>query len=181
MPLIKVPIYCPGNVIFRKGQQLFFKQQSGLSWTLLYALDRYAPNGIVRRRVRKIDEKYRTLLGEPTPAMEATAKALEGMATIFRIKEFFDPMNRHPKEEPFKRYTYDNGNNNGNGAIPYTTEWPTGTPVRTKLAMQTNELKGKVLGSTIKAIRRTKWRKSDPEIDEFLQKKISDQVFSVGF
>ena len=110
----------------------------------------------------RIPEKYRSLLGEPTPAMEATAKALEGMATMFKIKEFFDPMNRHPKEEPFKRYTYNNGINNGNGAIPYQTEWPSGTSVRTKLAMRRNELKGKVLGSAIKAIRHSQWRKSDP-------------------
>ena len=168
------------NPILRRHKARFFKQQSSLTWTLLRAFDRYAPNGIVRRRGRKIDEKYRTLIGEPTPVMEAMARAIEAMATVYKAKDLFDPLNRHPKEEPFKRYIYDK-QGNGNGAIPYRTEWPSKVPIKTRLAMNTESIKSKALGNAMKGIRFSRSRRSDPDIDEYLINKVGSQVFSVGF
>ncbi|MBW2525191.1 MAG: hypothetical protein JRI23_13490 [Deltaproteobacteria bacterium] len=84
--------------VMRREKARFHRRQCAMLWTNLYAMDRFAPNGVVRRRVRKIDEKYRRVVGEPTPVMKALARGLEAMATVFKIKEPLDPLNRHPKE-----------------------------------------------------------------------------------
>ena len=47
------------NPMMRDHKSVFFKKQSAFLWTLLNAQERFAPNGVVRRRVLKIDEKYR--------------------------------------------------------------------------------------------------------------------------
>ena len=45
------------NAAMRRHKTLFFKRHCAMLWCSLYAMDRYAPNGVVRRRVRKIDER----------------------------------------------------------------------------------------------------------------------------
>ena len=168
------------NPILRRHKALFLKRQCAMIWTIAYAMDRYAPNGVVRRRVRKIDEKYRAVIGEPTPVMEALGRAIEGLATVYKVKDFFDSFNRHPKEEPFKRYTYDK-KSNGNGAVPYRTEWPTRPPLGVRLAKQQDELKFAVLDSALKGVRLGLWRKSDPDIDDYLVRLIRSYAFGFGF
>ncbi len=112
--------------------------------------------------------------------MQAMAIALDGMATVFKLKNLFDPLNRNPKEEPFKRYIYDKDNPES-GDIPYRTEWPSKIPAKTRMAMQAEAVKARILGQAVKGVRFSQWRKSDPEIDDYLITKISGQVFSVGF
>lgn len=172
------------NPILRRHKARFFKQQASLVWTMIHALDRFAPNGVVRRRVRKTDQKYRELIGEPTPAMETMARAIEASATVSAARELFDPFNRHPKEEPFKRYRYEkngDGSSNGNGAIPYLTEWPNGIDWKTRAKMFSEDLQHTALETAIRAVRAARWRKSDPEIDDYLVNLVHSRAFAFGF
>ncbi len=169
--------------LLRKHRALYFKRHSAYIWNLLYAMERYAPNGVVRRRARKVDEKYRRLLGEPTPSMHLLGRTVEVLATVQRFREFFDPMNRHPKEEPFKRYVYEkngHGEQKGNGAVPYTTEWPVPPKPSAKAVMTATSLGYRTMAQLMKAAKSLKWRKSDPEIDDFLVDMVKLQNY-IGF
>ena len=168
------------NPVLRRHKAVFFKRQCGMLWTLLYAMDRFVPNGVVRRRVRKIDEKYRAVIGEPTPVMEVLGRAVEGLATVYKAKNFFDPFNRNPKEEPFKRYAYDKPAGR-NGDIPYRTEWPTRPDLRTRLAMEREDLKFIALDRALKGVRLGFRRKTDPDIDDYLIRLVRSFAFGFGF
>jgi len=169
------------NPILRRHRALFFKRQSALFWTLLRAMDRYAPNGVVRRRVRKIDEKYRALLGEPTPVMEALSLAVDGLATTYKLKELFDPQNRHPKEEPFKRYIYPAGSKSGGGGLPYKIEVPHGPCLGDRATMAKESASYALMEAAMRAIRVAGRGKGDPEIDDTLVQMVSDRCFAFGF
>lgn len=165
--------------VFRKHKSVFYKRQCAMLWTNLAAMERYAPNGVVRRRVLKIEERYRAVIGEPTAVMEALSKNTVAMITAFKIREFFDPLNRHPKEEPFKRYIYDK-NGQSNGAVPYRTE-RTRAPLKTRLAMRATTMTYDIIATTMKAIRYSRWRKSDPVIDDYLIGMMEEGGIGFGF
>ena len=149
-------------------------------WTNLYGLDRFAPNGVVRRRVRKIDEKYRSLIGEPTPVMKALGRLMDVAVTGAKVTEFFDSMNRHPKEEPYHRYIYKN-NGQSDSAIPYDKECPTPrTPaVRRGMAREAFQRRGMAMG--LKASKVVGWRDGDPSIDGFLVQMVESGRVGFGF
>lgn len=168
------------NPIMRRHKARFYKRQSSISWTMLYAIERFAPNGVVRRRIRKLDEKFRAIIGEPTPVMETMGRSVEVLATAYKAKEFFDPLNRHPKEEPFKKYIYDQ-KKNGNGAVPYRTEWPNGFPLNTRLAIKAEEWKNDLISTVLKTVKYSRWKKSDPEIDDFIIQSAQLRAMSAGF
>ncbi|MFC1849471.1 B12-binding domain-containing radical SAM protein [candidate division CSSED10-310 bacterium] len=167
------------NPIMRRHKSIFFKRQCSMFWALLYAIDRFAPNGVVRRRVRKIDEKYRRLIGQPTGVMETLARAIEVLASVSYFKELFDPANRYPKEEPFKRYTYDKHSTHGD--VPYLTEWPTPPSITTRLTMTEEELQYAILSKVMKVIRFARPSQSDPLIDEYLINLFHTRAFGFGF
>ncbi len=165
------------NLLMRNHKSVIFKKQSALLWCLLEAMDRFAPNGPVRRRVRKIDEKYRELIGEPTPVMVLLSKAADILAKRFKKKDAFDPFNRHPKEEPFKRYTYSKNKALTNGAIPYTTEWPTRRSFNTWASMALEDIKFHTITQVARAVRLVNARKGDPDIDQYLIETLKEKNF----
>lgn len=177
--------YClkSSRSIMRRHKSRFFKKQCGVIWTLLGALDRFAPNGIVRRRVRKTDERYRELIGEPTPVQRTLSKAIESLAVLHKTRDFFDPINRHPKQEPYKRYIYEkNGNNGkGNGAVPYRTEFPGSMPLATRLALAAESVKFDALAAALKTVRFARAAQSDPDIDDHIVDLIAAKAFGFGF
>jgi len=167
------------NPMLRKHKSRFFKRQCAMIWTNLRAMDRFAPNGVVRRRVRKADERYRALIGEPTPTMELLAGINDTMATAFKVRCFFDPLNRHPKEEPFKRYIYEK-NGNSNGAIPYRTE--THRPsLGVRAEMKTAEGIHLAMKAGMRSLQLTRRRRLDPDIDDWLIGLVASHRFGFGF
>lgn len=173
--------YCrrSSNPMLRRHRARFFKRQCAMLWTNLYAMERYAPNGVVRRRVRKIDEKYRALLGEPTAVMKAMGRVTESAVTAAKLRELFDPINRSPKEEPFRRYVYEN-NGNQNGPMPYRKEQRPMAP-RVRAEMFAEEAMGAVLGNALGAIRRVATGSGDREVDDYLLELVSNGRYGFGF
>jgi len=168
------------NPLLRQHRSRYFRRYAALFWTLLRAMDRFAPNGVVRRRVRKADERYRAVIGRPTPTMKALAVALEGLATEHRLRETLDPLNRHPKEEPFKRYTYD-ASTRANGGIPYRTEWPGRVPLHVRARRGREHFSYATMSAALKAVRVARRSRWDEEIDGFLQDMVRNQSFGFGF
>ena len=167
------------NRLLRQFRSLHFKRQCAMLWTSLSAMDRFAPNGVVRRRVRKIGDKYKALLGEPTPVMKALSNSQETLITALKVKQFFDPLNRHPKEEPFKRYVYENNGHSGS-AIPYRTEMNE-PPRKVRREMQRARFINKMIAATMKTVRYGKRRQTVPEIDDYLIRRISEDWLGFGF
>ncbi len=174
--------YCrrSDNPVLRRHRALYFKRQSATFWLLLKGMDRFAPNGLVRRRVRKADERYRRVIGEPTPVMTAVATALDGLATALKAKQLVDPMNRHPKEEPFKRYTYDKAAVNGS-PVPYKTEWPGGSSIKVKAERALEEVRFTTLDMALRGVRTAGWRNRDAEIDDHITGMVRDRSLGFGF
>jgi hypothetical protein len=165
------------NPIMQEHKSTQFKHQAALLWNLLYAMDRFAPNGVVRRRVRKIDEMYRKLIGEPTPMMEYLGNLVEKLAKKFYIKNVLDPFNRYPKEEPYKQYIYNKDGAPKEDAIPYKTVFPTRRSLKTWKSMTWNDIRFSFLTQVLKTIRTFKGSNDMKEIDRYLINTIKTQNF----
>ncbi len=174
--------YCQrsDNPVMRRHKARYFRTQAALFWNLVYGMDRFAPNGVVRRRVRKIDQRYRALIGEPTPVQEALGRALEGLAAGHRLRELFDPINMYPKEEPFKRYRYDD-DSKGNGSIPYRTEWPGRPSLRVRARRAREAASYAAIEAALKGLRAVRRGQGDRELDDFLVELIERRSFGFGF
>ena len=156
------------NEIMKDHKSIFFKRQASILWHLIPAMDRFAPNGVVRRRVRKTDDKYRKLIGEPTPVMEYLADVVDKLAIKFKKDRKFDPFNRYPKEEPFKIYLYEKDGKIHQKATPYKTI----EPMKRPFAMKTNSLRFKLLAQILK----TK-KKADRDLDNYIIKSVKARNF----
>jgi hypothetical protein len=156
------------NPIMRNHKTILFKQQAGLLWCTMNALDRFAPNGVVRRRIRKLDERYRKIIGEPTPVQKYASFVNTVLGIICRMRHFFSPINRFPKEEPFKRYTYKKDGRENRRKLSYTTRWPGWTPLPIRLKMGWEWIKFFFGFLIIWIIRLLMFWKSDPVIDKYI-------------
>lgn len=167
--------YClnSDNPLMRDHKSLFYKRQAALLWNLINAMDRFAPNGVVRRRVRKTDEKYRKLIGEPTPMMKYLSKIVENRAMKFKIKNILDPFNRYPKEEPFKRYLYEKNGKLSKRATSYITQEPTKKP----FAMKWTSFELKILARILKIKRSFNRKKSDKDIEDYIIDTVKTRNF----
>ncbi|MCP4689841.1 MAG: hypothetical protein GY859_17445, partial [Desulfobacterales bacterium] len=172
--------YCmkSSNAVMRNHKSVLFKQQSAMLWALLAPMDRFAPNGVVRRRVRKVDEKYRQLIGEPTPTMKLMSRVCDRLAISFKKKDVIDPHNRRPKEEPFKRYVYEKDGSTTNGAVSYRTEFPNRTSLEKRVAMKWNDFKFSVMLKLVKLVQAMQPDKGDPTVDEYLLKTVERKNFT---
>ena len=125
----------------------------------------------------KIDEKYRSLIGEPTPVQERIALKIDSLAKDFKMKNMWDPFNRYPKEEPAKRYLYLKNKTLKDSDIPYTTESLSKNP----FSMKWSNFRFSLRGNLLKLLRKLKSSKSNPEVDDYLIKAIRKRNFCVAF
>jgi haloalkane dehalogenase len=173
--------------VLRRHKAKLFRRQASLLWWMLPACERFAPNGAVRRRIRKIDEKYRRLIGEPTPVMRTIAAVVDKLAIGARLQELVSPANRFVKEEPFKRYVYDHaGGAKGEGAfgddpIPYRTEWPAEPGPAYLAEVRRNHLFWIATRAACEVARRWRSSASDPDIDGYLLERLRNERFGLGF
>jgi len=155
-----------------------FKRSAVTTWSILGAMDRFAPNGVVRRRVIKTDERFRDLIGEPTPLMEMMSSAIEQSAVKFKKKHMFNPFNRRPREEPAKTYLYEKDGSIKDEDIPYKTIYPNKIPIKIKEEMEASEnfYKNIVNGLT------KSWSKSKVinDLDAIILKNIEERSYG-GF
>ncbi len=129
------------NPLMREHRSELFKRASVSTWLMLGAMERFAPNGVVRRRVFKADERFRELFGEPTKTMELMSKGVEKRALKFKMKHMFDPWNRKPREEPAKIYLYNKDKSIKDDDVPYITEYPNTIPRNIRREMRMNNFK----------------------------------------
>ncbi len=116
---------------------------------LIYAMEVYAPNTTVRKRVRDELARYQALLGEPSKAQRIMENYVLKQARKAILREIEEPINLYPKEEPFKRYEYHRKNKPGE--CPYTVTHP-----RRELSYKWYDLKRRarvrILGPILQAL-----------------------------
>ena len=174
-------VYCKQsqNPVLRDHKSVFFEKQCGMLRTLLPAMERFAPNGIVRRRAKQVAKKYDSILGEPTPVMNMVGQALMKLAGREYAKLLYNPSFYHPKEEPFKRYFYHKREGRENGT-PYETEWPTSPRWHVRKEMAKESLNYFFLEKALKARRFASKRNYKPVIDDYLIDMVSERAFGFG-
>jgi haloalkane dehalogenase len=120
----------------------FHRRTAAEMYPLMYAQEVYAPNTTVRKRVRDELARYRALLGEPTKAQRMLEGfVLKGARKAIR-REIEQPINLHPKQEPFKRYEYHRRHKPGE--CPYTVTHP-----RRELSYKLHDLKRRALAAAL--------------------------------
>jgi haloalkane dehalogenase len=171
--------YClnSDNPIMRDHKSKFFKRQAAVLQSMCGAIDRFAPNGVVRRRVRKIDQRYHELIGEPSAIQKVLSKSLEKRAKKFKIQNFLDPINRYPKEEPAKRYLYLKNKKLMEGDTPYKTQLLSKRPFDLKW----NKFKFKQRSSFLSFISKLKPSKGDTGLDKHIIKGLKKQTIASAF
>ncbi len=168
------------NPLMREHRSELYKGSCATTWGMLGAMDRFAPNGVVRRRVIKADERFRDLIGEPTPMMEMLSKNIEQRAVKFKMAHMFNPYNRRPREEPAKRYLYNKDSSIKDDDIPYITEYPNKIPKKIQKIMNRNNLKYRILSKLLSYKFKLKSSKHVNDLDQILLKSLAGQSYG-GF
>lgn len=163
------------NKVMREHKTKLFRQQASLTMVITPVIYRFAPNGVVRHRVEKLQQRYRDLIGEPTPAMKAASWYVMRLSRRWKKKDLFDPFNQYPKEEPFKRYIYDKQNTNG--AVPYRTEYGRSLGLRTNLERLREFERFKRVAAGLWILKHLLFWKSDPQLDDYLIEAASYRTF----
>jgi radical SAM superfamily enzyme YgiQ (UPF0313 family) len=99
------------------------KESCLLLYPMIRASEQFAPNGLVRRKIRQYQEGYLKNFGPPAPSQTVQSYYVLAKAFQAKLKEAVDPMNRHPKQEPYKKFVYDK-KGNGKGSPPYKLLYP---------------------------------------------------------
>ena len=166
------------NPLTIENRSKLFKRACASTWLMLGAMERFAPNGVVRRRVFKADERFRELLGEPTKTMEIMSKGIEKRALKFKMKHMFDPWNRKPREEPAKTYLYNKDKSIKDDDIPYITKYPNKIPKKIRREMRMNNVKFNLMS---RFLRRMVNKKSDrSDLDELMLEYVEKRSYG-GF
>ncbi|KKN37184.1 hypothetical protein LCGC14_0766100 [marine sediment metagenome] len=168
------------NPLMREHRSELYKGSCATTWGMLGAMDRFAPNGVVRRRVIKADERFRDLIGEPTPMMEMLSKNIEERAVKFKMAHMFNPYNRRPREEPAKRYLYNKDSSIKDDDIPYITEYPNKIPKKIQKIMNRNNLKYRILAKLLSYKFKLKSSKHINDLDPVILRSLAGQSYG-GF
>jgi len=99
------------------------RQQAYEGYVMIPALERFAPNGRVRKMVHELEERWKQHFGEPSTVLKVQSRYTELKAAWAKVKETVDPANRHIKIPPAKRYHYFGKDIKDDGSLPYRKEY----------------------------------------------------------
>lgn len=92
-------------------------------FVMLGAMERFAPNGRVRKMVHETAQRWQGHFGEPPTLMKVMSAYTEMKATWATLKEIVDPTNRHIRIPPAKRYHFFGKDIKDDGSLPYKKEY----------------------------------------------------------
>jgi haloalkane dehalogenase len=90
---------------------------------ILKALEIYAPNSTVRKKMKEIRRLYVRLMGEPTPFQKMLENAFTLRSGVARLQEVLYPGDNSLVEEAYKKYVYEKPAP-AYPACPYTVAYP---------------------------------------------------------
>ncbi len=91
---------------YMEERAVFNKRICLTIFPLLKAMEIYAPNNIVRKRMKDLFREYIRLFGPPSSFQKAAEKALVGLSGYTKFKDLFYPQDNNIGSETFKKYTY---------------------------------------------------------------------------
>ncbi len=86
---------------------VFHKRIVYTIYPLMKAMEIYAPNNIVRKKMKDLRRRYLRLIGKPTSFQQSMEKVVTGAAGMNKLMDILYPFDNVLKEEPFKKYIYD--------------------------------------------------------------------------
>ncbi|UCD58601.1 MAG: hypothetical protein JSV16_05705, partial [Candidatus Hydrogenedentota bacterium] len=110
--------------IAKRHQQRLYE-----AYAMLAALDRFAPNGRVRRMAKELEQRWKHHFGEPSSLLKVQSRYTELKATWATLKEIVNPVNRHIRIPPAKRYCYFGKDIKDDGSLPYRKEYLNEDPI----------------------------------------------------
>ncbi|MBW2567255.1 MAG: hypothetical protein JRE24_10385, partial [Deltaproteobacteria bacterium] len=93
------------------------------AYPMLAAMERFAPNGRIRKMVKETEQRWKDNFGEPPTFLKVLSKYAEIKATWSTLKEIIDPLNRHIRIPPAKRYHFFGKDIKDDGSLPYRKEY----------------------------------------------------------
>ena len=173
--------YCrqSSNAVLRDHRTKFFKKQCGMVWTLLGAMEKYSPNGIVRRQVRMADKRYRVghRRADPRDDPHVGPRREAGRQGV-RQDDLQSRRSTGPRKS--RSSATSTTGRNDDAPIPYKTEWPGGRTFKVRTAMAVEAMRYFALEKALKAKRAATRGRSDPLIDDYLIGMVSDRAFGFG-
>jgi len=105
------------------------RQRAYEAYAMIPAMERFAPNGRVRKMIKELEQRWKHHFGEPSTLMKIQSKHTEIKATWATLKESVDSRNRHIKIPPAKRYHYFGKDIEDDGSLPYRKEYLNEDPI----------------------------------------------------
>ena len=166
--------------VLRKHKSKLFKQQCVDAVVDAAALRALRPE---RHRcggaVRKIDDKYRPFIGEPTPVMKTMAAFVEKMAIAARLKEQIRPRQPAGQGGALQALHLRQAQRQRRRPVPHRVARPAGS------GLSGRDQVGRVIWKGIRlaceAARELRFSEGDPDIDRFLLDRLKGDRFGVGF
>ena len=115
-----------GRNPYLEDRAFYHKRLIYAMFPLLKAMEIYAPNSTVRKRMKEIRRTYVRLMGEPTQFQKTMEKTLTLTSAYNRVKDLVYPADNVLVEEAFKRYVYDKPAPSY-PECPYRVEYPNRT------------------------------------------------------
>jgi len=99
------------------------RDQAFQGYIMIAAMERFAPNGRVRKMVKELEQRWKDHFGEPSTFMKVQSKYTEIKASLGALRELVDPVNRHIRVPPAKRYFFFGKDIKDDGSLPYRKEY----------------------------------------------------------
>ncbi len=165
--------------ILRDYKSQYHKKVAASLYPFIAACERFAPNGRVRRRMFKLEELYRNILGEPTKSQKLLSRYIAMRAAVGKKREMKDPCNRYPRDDVCKLYLYEK-KQDGENSSPYKVIFPEkGIPFYSyKVGQSLNRYKLSTINWVLKGISKIY---ATENIDELLGKRLKEGAISTGF
>jgi len=167
--------------ILRDYRSQYHRKIAASLYPFISPCERLAPNGRVRRRMFKLEELYREILGEPTKSQKLLAKYMVRRAVKGKKQEMRDPRSRHPRDEVCKLYRYEKKPDGENSSpFPYKVIYPEkGIPFYVyKVEQSLNRYKMRAISGGLKGVSKIY---ATEDTDKLLGKRLREGVLSTGF
>jgi haloalkane dehalogenase len=100
-----------------------YRNSAFQGYIMIPTMERFAPNGRVRKMVKELEQRWKGHFGEPSTFMKVQSKFTEVKASMGAVKEIVDPVNRHIRIPPAKRYFFLGEDIKDDGSLPYRKEY----------------------------------------------------------
>jgi len=108
---------------YLEERAIYHKRAAMTIFPIFKAMEIFAPNNTVRKRMKDLRRDYVRLFGEPSLFIKQTERALIGVSGLAKFLDVVYPLENVLPEAPPKRYLYDKPAPEY-PECPYTTEYP---------------------------------------------------------